>query len=300
MSFFVRKKQPGPIKPTANPYPSRFQKWRKRLGVTFLFLILIGGSFRFYSPFYAFFKQELFEVTALLQGVVVQPFQETRSLLKDTHTFIHLREEYDRLKMENESLKWQVHSLTPLLHENKTLKQLIKTPDFEAHGQLTARILSSPYDGLHHFFLVAAGRNHGIEKNQAVIVSEGIMGRVEKVGRNVARILLLNDSNSRIPVMTSLSEQKAILAGEGGDLPTLVYVGDVRKLQEGEGIVTSGLGGVFPPGLPVGIIDKIENGKVSIRPYVPFDRIEWVHILKSNFKDEIQEIDQIDQIKEEE
>jgi rod shape-determining protein MreC len=282
VALFVRHKKPGPLKPTANPYPSRFQRWRHSLGITFILILIVGGALRFYKPFYDALQQGLFEGTGLIHGVFIRPFHETHTLLKNTYTFMHLKEEYARLKGENEALKWQLQALTPLQHENVVLRENLKIPTFEKYGHLTARILSSPYDGLHHFFLISAGQREGLEKDQAVIVPKGVVGRLEKVGRYVSRVLLLNDINSRIPVMTSTSEQKAILAGDGSFLPTLVYVGDIRKVQRGENVVTSGLGGIFPPGLPVGRVDQITNGKISVRPYVPFQNLEWVHILRVN------------------
>lgn len=290
MALFVRHKKPSPLKPTANPYPSRFQRWRHSLGITFILIVMVGGSLRFYKPFYAAFQQELFEGTAWVHGVFIQPFHETRTLLKDTHIFIHLKEDYIRVKEENELLKRQVQALQPFQHENAVLRKNLHVSAFEKHGYLTARLLSTPYDGLHHFFLIAAGQRQGLEKNQAVIVHEGVVGRLEKVGRQVSRVLLLNDSSSRIPVMTETSEQKAILAGDGSFLPTLVYVADVRKIQQGEKVVTSGLGGIFPAGLPVGIVDEITNGKIRVRPYVPFRELEWVQILRINSEDFLDEL----------
>ncbi|OJW52667.1 MAG: rod shape-determining protein MreC [Alphaproteobacteria bacterium 41-28] len=282
MALFVRHIKPGPLKPTANPYPSRFHRWRHSLGVTFVLILIVGGTLRFYKPFYDVIQQGAFESTALIHGIFIHPFHQAHTLLKDTHTFMYLKEEYARLKDENEALKWQLQALTPLQHENALLRENLKVPTFEKHGHLTAPILSSPYDGLHHFFLIAAGQREGLEKDQAVIVPKGVVGRLEKVGRYVSRVLLLNDTNSRIPVMTSASEQKAILAGDGSFFPTLVYVGDVRKVQRGENVVTSGLGGIFPPGLPVGRVEGITNGKIRVRPYVPFQDLEWVHILRTN------------------
>lgn len=290
MSFFIRHKKSPPLKPTANPYPSRFQKWRHSLGFTFIFILIIGGSLRFYKPLYERVQEELFEGTAWIQGVFIHPFYETQALLTNIHVLMHLKEEYVRLSQENESLKWKVQGLESLHHENAVLRQNLRVPIFEKYGQLTAKILVSPYDGLHHFFLVAAGSKDGLEKDQAVIVKEGVLGRLEKVGKHVSRVLLLNDSNSRIPVMTSTSQQKAILAGDGTFLPTLVYVGDVHKVQRGEKIVTSGMGGIFPAGLPVGIVDEIDNGNIRIRPYVPFRAIEWVHILQAHPKDFMEEL----------
>lgn len=160
----------------------------------------------------------------------------------------------------------------------------------ERYGQLTAKVLSSPYDGLHHFFLISAGSKDGLHKEQPVVVKEGVIGRLEKVGSHISRVLLLNDSSSRIPVITSQSQQMAILAGDGTFLPTLVYVGDVRKIQQGEHVVTSGMGGIFPAGLPVGVVDDITNSKIRVRPYAPFQSIDVIHVLQARseeFREEL-------------
>lgn len=186
---------------------------------------------------------------------------------------------------ENEKLKWTLQALSAVEHENKSLRQLLHIPVLEQYGHLTAKILGSPYDGLHHFFLIEAGNRAGLQKNQAVIVKEGVVGRLEKVGRKVSRVLLLNDSNSRIPVMTQTSQQQAILAGDGSFCPKLVYVNDSRKIQPGEPVVTSGMGGIFPAGLPVGIVDEVTNNHIKVRPYVPFRNIKWVHVLQMKAED---------------
>lgn len=279
MALFIRHKEPGPLKPTPNPYPSRFQMWRHSLSITFILILTIGAILRFYKPFYDPIQQSVFEGTAWLQGEIVQPFREVQVLLEDTYTFLYLKEEYNRLKAENEKLKRQVQVLSPLYHENAVLRQSLHIPAFEAYGHRAVRILASPYDGLHHFFLIDGGHKEGLEKDQAVVAVEGVVGRLEKVGSYVARVLLLNDSNSRIPVMTSTSDQKAILAGDGGFFPTLVYVNEIRKIQKGEQVVTSGLGGIFPAGLPVGIVEDVSNGKIRVRPYASFQKMEWVYIL---------------------
>jgi rod shape-determining protein MreC len=285
VSFFTWHKKPLPLKPTANPYPSRFQGWKYRLGITFALILAIGMSVRFYKPFYERIDLELFEGTAWVQGIFLQPFYATRSFLSDTDSWMHLQENHERLQKENEKLKWQLQVLSTVAHENKGLRKLLNIPMVDQYGHHAARILVSPYDGLHHFFLIEAGRKNGLEKNQAVVVQEGIIGRVEKVGKHISRVLLLNDSNSRIPVITQISQQQAILAGDGSFFPELVYVSDSRTIQPGESVVTSGMGGIFPAGIPVGIVDEITNNHIKIRPYAPFQRIEWVHILKTRTED---------------
>lgn len=292
MSFFIRYKKPVSSKPKANPYPSRSLKWRSSIGYALVILLIGGCGLRLYKPWYNEIEAGLFEGTAWIQGVFIRPFHETHDLLKNTHVLMHLKDEYRRLSQENEQLKWQLQALGALQHENAILRENLRVPLFEKQGHLTAKILSSPYDGLHHFFLIAAGDKDGLEKEQPVIVKEGVVGRLEKVGRSVSRVLLLNDSNSRIPVITLTSQQKAILAGEGTFFPTLVYVGDIRKIQPGEKVVTSGMGGIFPAGLPVGIVDEITSNKIKVRPYAPFQKIDWVHILQVNSEEMMEELDE--------
>lgn len=253
-------------------------------------MLCAGGILGFYKPFSHKIEQGLFEGTAWIQTILNYPFYATHTVFKNTHTMMHTKEDYDRLSQENEKLKWQLQTLDALTHENRILKQNLHIPIAEKSKHYTAKILSSPYDGLHHFFLIAAGHKDSIEKDHPVIVKEGVVGRLEKVGKYISRVLLLNDANSRIPVMTLTSQQKAILAGDGSFLPALVYVGDVRKVQKGEKVVTSGMGGIFPAGLPIGVVEKIINNEIRIRPYVPFRDIEWVHILQVYPEDLQQEL----------
>lgn len=290
MALFLRYKKPGPLKPTPNPYPSRFQFWRHSLLASFILILIGGGTLRLYKPFYDPIQDGFFEGAVWLQKGFLQPFHETSVLLKDAHHFIYLKDEHGRLKLENEHLHKEVLVLRPLAHENAALRKMLNVPPVEVVKFTAARVLSSPYDGLHRFFLIEGGQKDDLIKDQPVIVEEGVVGRLEKVGVHVARVLLITDLNSRTPVVTSLSNEKAILSGNGSLLPNLVYVNDVKKIQIGEQIVTSGLGGVFPPGLPVGVVDAIENGKIKVRPYVPFQKVEWVQVLTIHSEDFYKEI----------
>lgn len=290
MSFFIRHKKTTPLKPQANPYASRAQKWHKKFGLPFLLILVIAGPLYFYKPLFVSIEQGLFEGTALLQDTLNTPYRTICSFFTDFPIQISFRDESNRLHDEIEKLKRQVQTLSPLQHENEVLRQNLRIPAFEQYGNVTARILSSPFDGFHQVFLIAAGNTEGLQKEQAVIVKEGVVGRLERVGTYVSRVLLLNDASSRIPVMTSISQQKAILAGNGSFFPTLLYVADVRKIQHGEQVVTSGLGGIFPPGLPVGIVDEMGDNVIRVRPYVPFQDIEWVHVLQTYSDEFVKEL----------
>ena len=118
-----------------------------------------------------------------------------------------------------------------------------------------------------------------MHKGQAVINNEGLTGRVVSAGQHSARILLLTDLNSRIPVIMESSREKAVLAGDNTPHPRLKFLAVDARVNVGDRIVTSGQGGVFPPGLPVGVVSLVSEERALVQPYVNWDRLEHVTVL---------------------
>jgi rod shape-determining protein MreC len=127
--------------------------------------------------------------------------------------------------------------------------------------------------------LVDAGSADGVARGQAAVTGEGLVGRVYEVGVRTARILLITDLNSRIPVLVEGSRQRAILAGDNSGRPVLWYLDPAVPPQIGARIVTSGEGGVFPRGLPVGMVEAVGPGAPRVEPYVGPSRVEYVRII---------------------
>jgi rod shape-determining protein MreC len=124
--------------------------------------------------------------------------------------------------------------------------------------------------------LVNAGSRDGIAKGQAAFVGAGLIGRVAEVGQTSARILLISDLNSRIPVLVASSRSRAVLAGDNSPHQRLLYLSANAQVKPGDNIVTSGHGGVFPAGLRIGTVTSIGKSGVRVRPFVDWDRIEDV------------------------
>ena len=93
-------------------------------------------------------------------------------------------------------------------------------------------------------------------------------------------MLLLTDLNSRVPVVVEKSRVRAILAGNNTDRPELQFLADSMPLQLGERIVTSGHGGVFPSGIPIGVVTQISHRGAEIELFADFDRLEYVRVLR--------------------
>ena len=94
-----------------------------------------------------------------------------------------------------------------------------------------------------------------------------MIGRVIEVGQHASRVLLLNDINSHIPVVVEGANQRAILAGSNVDMLNLIHLPPDVLVEKGSRIVTSGSGGIFPNGLPIGEVVEIKNGTPLVKMY---------------------------------
>jgi rod shape-determining protein MreC len=127
--------------------------------------------------------------------------------------------------------------------------------------------------------MVNAGTDQGLARGQAAMASEGLIGRLTEVGARAARVLLITDLNSRIPVTIERSHTSAVLAGDNSERPHLLYATNADAVKIGDRIVTSGEGGIFPPGLAVGVVAAIGDGPPKVEPYVELSELGYVVIV---------------------
>lgn len=210
---------------------------------------------------------------ALLNETVVQ-----LSALSTVH------ERNERLRQDNERLlHWQ--SVARMLEaENQALRaQLNYVPGPEA-SYVSARVIADTGGAFAHSVLLNIGYQPGVDKGYAVVTGDGLIGRVEGVGSRATRVLLISDLNSRIPVLIEATRTRAILAGNNSNRPRLIHLAPGATVSPGDRIVTSGHGGVFPVGLPIGLVDAVNEGGISVLPFVPRDRLEYVRILDFGLK----------------
>lgn len=126
--------------------------------------------------------------------------------------------------------------------------------------------------------LIGRGSEAGVRDGYPVINLYGLVGRVYETGRRSARVLLLTDLNSRVPVMADRSNARAILIGDNSPYPRLEYVGRAPDLEEGDRIVSSGDGGVLPRGLPVGEAIRTREGEWRVRLYSDQAPVDFVWV----------------------
>lgn len=197
----------------------------------------------------------------------------------------------DHLKRDNAELNSRIsylqdveQKLVILNAENQRLKNFISFSGEKFNNSITTRLLSissTPYNKLG---IISAGFNQGIEKNNVVYDNHGLIGRVIEVSNNYSKILLLADSNSKIPVISSISQERAILVGGGSDNYAVkpLYLDENTKVQPGEIFVTSGDGQYYPYGIAVAKVTAINNGDIHLTLCSNLNRVEFVKVKLSS------------------
>ena len=137
--------------------------------------------------------------------------------------------------------------------------------------------------------MVHAGREKGVARGQAAVTGEGLVGRVSEVGSRAARVILITDLNSRVPVIVEGPQQRALLTGDNSERPCLRYVNAGAGIKVGDRVVTSGQGGVFPPGLPVGVVASLDGEAPRVEPYVELSQVEYLRIVDYGLADGLPE-----------
>ncbi len=212
--------------------------------------------------------------------VAVQPIEASRRLVRNIGELVALRGENAELREQNQRLlEWQ-SAARQLAVENAGLRQLLHgVPEDQPPTVVTARVVADAGGPFVQTVLVNAGAEQGVAKGMAAVNERGLVGRVIEVGRRSARILLLTDFNSRVPVMVEPSRDQAILAGDNSREPGLIFLPLNPRLSVGDRVVTSGRGGVLPPGLPVGVVSAIGEQKVTVAPLIDWDRLAYLRLL---------------------
>lgn len=224
-------------------------------------------------------RVQVSEAVAPILEVLSQPIDAVARVAEQVQSWIALHDENARLNRDREHLlQWQTVA-RHLEAENATLRQLLRfVPEPEARF-VTARVIADSGGAFAQSLLLSAGGSSGVGKGQAVVTGEGLVGRIAGVGDGAARVLLITDLNSRIPVLVGSDRTRAILAGDNSNRPKLVYLKPDAVVSAGDQVVTSGHAGAFPPGLAIGAVASVSDGEIRVKPFVERSRLEYVRVV---------------------
>lgn len=183
------------------------------------------------------------------------------------------------LREENRRLMAFYDHAKVLEVENKLLANLLNYVPPKDAEFLTARVVAEESDGFSHSIIAYTGKFGNVRKGQAALGARGVVGRVDKVGNMYSKVILITDINSKIPVMVERTRVRGILSGDNTSIPKMVFIPLDAEINVGDRVVTSGVAGVFPPGLPVGRVSSVEKNNVKVKPFNNLDSLDFIRLI---------------------
>jgi rod shape-determining protein MreC len=230
---------------------------------------------------------------AALRGVVREGTAPVSLGLRNVRDFIASGPaaigEHFRVKHENRVLRARleqdaalVQRARLLVRENARLRRLLQVQELPTATVVAARLVSSSPSSTRRYAVLAAGYAQGVRSGQPVRGPEGLLGRVVETSANTARVVLLTDPDSVIPVRRTRDGLPAIASGRGDGLV------DVRSANVanapflgGDIFVTSGIGGIYPPGIPVARVLQNARDTAASRVFAQPDRADFALVLQT-------------------
>lgn len=225
----------------------------------------------------------IFYITAPLIRLVSLPADALSYGYKKTAAIANVYRENERLRQENEELFLLKDKMKALKAENKILKKLLHHIDLPQIKSYTARVIAENGDAFANSLIIYLGKEApNIKRGYAVVNNRGLIGRIDIVSGNYARVTLLTDINSKIPVVSQKSRDRGILTGNNTNELSLIFTPLLAELHKGDLLVTSGVGGGLPPDIPVARIKRVGVENITAVPLFSASSLEIVKVIAYN------------------
>jgi len=189
-------------------------------------------------------------------------------------------EQYELIKLELQKLKNQQNQIAYLKTENDKLKKVIDDTDIYDHESITSKVLLDKESPFLKSVILNKGFNSGLKKGMPVLKGPYFVGRITEVNYLSSRVLLISDLNSKIPVLIEPMGYQAIMSGTGDDLALLDFLPKNHQLEVGNLVYTSGTGGIFFEGIPIGRVELIEE-KFHVKFFSDLSQLYLINVITS-------------------
>ena len=215
------------------------------------------------------------------------PLTKLAGMIQNYESYTGIYEQNQELRRELQQMKAWKEAALQLEQENARLLDLNKVKLDPKFTFVTGRVLIDSGSPFRQSVLLNIGARDGILDGWAAMDGLGLVGRISGVGEKTSRVLLLTDTNSRIPVTIQPSGQHAIASGDNTVWPLLEFIEKPELVRPGDRIVSSGDGGVFPAGLVVGVVVTGPDGRLRARMSADYERLEFLRVLRTTANDPI-------------
>ncbi len=236
----------------------------------------------------SFLRKIVLETVSPVQEVLSVSIQSVKDAWLRYILLVGIEDENRNLKKKINDLKAVLVSYQEGYQEAQRLKKLLSISDNNNYRFIAARVIGREQAALSRTVMINKGSSDGLKNGMPVIAPPGLIGRLVDVSLNVSRVLLFIDENSNIDAIVKRNRTQGIISGAGSGGMILKYISKTQDVKEGDVIVSSGMGGVFPKGWLIGQVIHVDRQdaslflKIKVAPYVDFSKLEELLILSSD------------------
>jgi rod shape-determining protein MreC len=220
-----------------------------------------------------------------LQSIATKPFHEIRDLWESYIYLVHVQAENTRLRAEISRLREERNRLQESYLQSQRLQKLLEFRKPEIWQAIPAEIVGLDASNWTEIVYINQGAEQGIQKGMVVVTHNGVVGQIVQTTPAFAKVMLITDARSSVDALVQRTRARGVVVGRGRNAAEMRYIPLGVDIQEGDRIVSSGMGGIFPKGLEIGVVEKVEKQavtlfqSVSVLPHVDFSRLEEVLVL---------------------
>jgi rod shape-determining protein MreC len=208
-----------------------------------------------------------------------------RSILDSYVNLLHTKRENDDLKKRLADLQIQSQRMAELERENTRLRAILSFTKQQPDTLVAARVIGEDLKNWYRCIIIDKGKSAGLKERMPVVTARGLVGQIVEAHQWHSKVMVINDTNSSVDTYIEGKNTRGILEGTGQSTLRMKYVRKTDEAEAGDKLITSGKDGVYPRGLPVGIITSVQRTKagifsdIDVMPYSDFRRLDEVLVV---------------------
>lgn len=254
---------------------------RVLIGFLVVVLLLIFGIWRIDNPRVERFRDQIVDRVVPSFDWAFVPVTRFSRMIEDFQSYARIYEQNQELRRELQQLKSWREAAIQLEQENARLLDLNKVRLNAKLTYITGVVLTDNGSPFRRSVLLNVGARDGIRDGWATMDGLGLVGRIAGVGERTSRVILLTDTNSRVPITIQPSGQNALLVGDNTLAPPIDIVDNTEDVRPGDRVVTSGDGKVFPADILVGQIVQGADRRLRVKLAADYGRLEFLRVLRT-------------------
>tara|TARA_R110001583_G_scaffold195050_2_gene368797 strand:+ start:30348 stop:31256 length:909 start_codon:yes stop_codon:yes gene_type:complete len=261
----------------------------RRLLVGILLLCLVGLFilWRIDSPRVERLRAQLIDKFVPSFEWALVPVTKTVGMVENFQSYQRIYDQNQELRRELRQMQAWKEAALQLEQKNAKLLDLNNVRIDPKYTYVTGVVTADSGSPFRQSVLLNVGSRDGIRDGWATMDGIGLVGRISGVGTNTSRVILLTDSNSRLPATIQPSGQRAILSGDNTSRPPLDFIESPELVRPGDRVVSSGDGGVFPTDLLIGQVAMGPDRRLRVILAADYERLDYLRVLRTHESEQI-------------